>query len=242
MRETSSDVLLRVENLSLGFRSNGRVTAVTEGVNFEIRRGEVFGLVGESGCGKTVTCLGLLRLLPVAGSTVLSGHAWYQGRDLLKLSTEEMRGIRGSEIAMIFQEPSAALNPLLTIRNQLLLPFKHHPYDGSPEKRIDDLLRRVGFSDPERVLRSYPHELSGGMLQRVMIAHALLLGPKLLLADEPTTALDVTVQAQILELLAELQREMGMSVVMITHNLNLVAQYANRAAVMSLIPPPPRVD
>jgi oligopeptide/dipeptide ABC transporter ATP-binding protein len=223
---------LRVENFSLGFHNRERVTPVTDGVNFEVGPGEVFGLVGESGCGKTVTCLGLLRLLPSKGSVVLSGHAWYQGRDLLQVSSEEIRKVRGAEIAMIFQEPSAALNPLLTVHHQLLLPFRHHPYAGDPEARITELMRRVGFADPGRVLRSYPHELSGGMLQRVMIAHALLLGPKLLLADEPTTALDVTVQAQILELLAEMQRELGLSVVLITHNLNLVAQYADRVAVM----------
>jgi peptide/nickel transport system ATP-binding protein len=233
MHASSSEApLLRVENFSLGFRSHDRVMPVTDKVSFEVGPGEVFGLVGESGCGKTVTCLGLLGLLPSKGSVVLSGQAWYQGRDLLKLSPEEMRKIRGAEVAMIFQEPSAALNPLLTIHNQLRLPFKYHPYKGDPEARISELMRRVGFADPDRVLRSYPHELSGGMLQRVMIAHALLLGPKLLLADEPTTALDVTVQAQILELLAEMQRELGLSVVLITHNLNLVAQYADRVAVM----------
>ncbi len=231
-KSSSSAPLLRVENLSLGFKANGKVTPVTEGVTFEVRPGEVFGLVGESGCGKTVTCLGLLRLLPKVGSAVLSGQAMFEGKDLLHMSDEDLRSVRGAEIAMIFQEPSAAMNPLLPIRSQLLMPFKHHPYNGDPEVRVTKLLRRVGFADPELVLKSYPHELSGGMLQRVMIAHALLLHPKLLLADEPTTALDVTVQAQILELLAEMQRESGLSVVLITHNLNLVAQYASRVAVM----------
>lgn len=133
---------------------------------------------------------------------------------------------------MIFQEPSAALNPLMTIGAQLRLPFRHHAFHGDPEERIGELLRKVRFADPERVLRSHPHELSGGMLQRVLIAHALLLRPKLLLADEPTTALDVTVQAEILELLAELAKESGLSVLFITHNLNLIAQYADRVAVM----------
>ncbi len=236
MSETPADApLLRVENLSLGFRSRlnpETFLPVTEGVSFEVKAGEVFGLVGESGCGKTVTCLGLLHLLPKTGSAVLSGTARFNGKDLLRLSGRELRKVRGAEIAMIFQEPSAALNPLLTIHNQLQLPFRHHRYEGDPEARIAQLLQRVGFSDPERILKSYPHELSGGMLQRVMIAHALLLNPKLLLADEPTTALDVTVQAQILELLAEMQREFGLSVVLISHNLNLVAQYASRVAVM----------
>ena len=231
--------LLRVENLSIGFRDaarGGKVTAVTDSVSFEVREGEVFGLVGESGCGKTVTCLALLRLLPAATTVVLSGHAWFRGRDLLAMPPEEMRTVRGALISMIFQEPSAALNPLIPIRDQLMMPFRHHrdhlQQGLDPARRIRELLDRVGFRDPDRVLRAYPHELSGGMLQRVMIAHALLLAPPLLLADEPTTALDVTIQAQVLDLLAELQRETGLSVVLITHNLNLVAQYADRAAVM----------
>jgi peptide/nickel transport system ATP-binding protein len=227
-----SEPLLRVENLSLGFRQEGRVVPVTDAVSFEIAAGEVFGLAGESGCGKTVTCLGLLRLLPAATAVVLSGRAWYRGRDLLRMSAEEMRAVRGAEISMIFQEPSAALNPLLPVRAQLRLPFRHHAWKGDPDARIRDLLARVGFADPDRVLRSYPHELSGGMLQRVMIAHALLLEPCLILADEPTTALDVTIQAQILDLLADLQHETGVGVLLITHNLNLIAQYADRAAVM----------
>ncbi len=224
--------LLRVEDFSLGFRNGENMTAVTDRVGFEVRSGETFALVGESGCGKTVTCLGLLRLLPAASSSVLSGRALYRGRDLLRLTAGEMRSVRGAEIAMIFQEPSAALNPLMTLGAQLRLPFRHHRFDGDPETRIAELLRQVGFADPDRVLLSYPHELSGGMLQRALIAHALLLRPKLLLADEPTTALDVTVQAQVLELLAEIRRESGLSFVFITHNLNLVAQYADRVAVM----------
>ncbi len=224
--------LLRVENLSLGFRNGDRMVPVTEGVSFEVRRGEVFGLVGESGCGKTVTCLGLLQLLPGGAEAVISGQARFAGRDLLRLPPEEMRAVRGAEIAMIFQEPSAALNPLLPVGRQLRLPFRYHPFAGDPDARIAELLRRVGFSEPGRVLQAYPHELSGGMLQRVLIAHALLLRPRLLLADEPTTALDVTVQAQILDLVAELQRASELSVILITHNLNLVAQYAHKVAVM----------
>jgi peptide/nickel transport system ATP-binding protein len=239
----SSAPLLRVENLSLGFRGeDGLVTPVTDAVSFEVGEGEVFGLAGESGCGKTVTCLGLLRLLPAATTVVLSGHAWFRGRDLLAMSANEMRTVRGREISMIFQEPSAAMNPLLPVKNQLLYPFQFQKSVSGggggeappvePLQKIRDLLVRVGFRDPDRVLKSYPHELSGGMLQRVMIAHALLLDPKLILADEPTTALDVTIQAQVLDLLAELQRETGVGILLITHNLNLIAQYADRAAVM----------
>jgi oligopeptide/dipeptide ABC transporter ATP-binding protein len=232
MSGPSPEPLLRVENLSLGFRAGGQVTPVTDAVSFEIGAGEIFGLVGESGCGKTVTCLGLLRLLPSASTVVLSGKAWFRGRDLLQMSPAEIRAVRGAEIAMIFQEPSAALNPLLPVRTQLRMPFRYHHRAGDPDRRIRDLLVRVGFQDPDRVLRSYPHELSGGMLQRVLIAHALLLEPRLILADEPTTALDVTIQAQILDLLADLQHETGIGVLLITHNLNLVAQYADNAAVM----------
>jgi oligopeptide/dipeptide ABC transporter ATP-binding protein len=232
MPSPAAEPLLRVENLSLGFRVGGRVTPVTDAVSFEIAPGEVFGLVGESGCGKTVTCLSLLRLLPVATTVVLSGKAWFRGRDLLQMSPAEMRAVRGAEISMIFQEPSAALNPLMPVSAQLGLPFRYHPYPGNRDARIRELLARVGFNDPDRVLRSYPHELSGGMLQRVLIAHALLLEPKLILADEPTTALDVTIQAQILDLLADLQHETGVGILLITHNLNLVAQYADKAAVM----------
>jgi oligopeptide/dipeptide ABC transporter ATP-binding protein len=235
MPSPASEPLLRVENLSLGFRAGGRVIPVTDAVSFEIAAGEVFGLVGESGCGKTVTCLGLLRLLPASTTVVLSGEAWYRGRDLLRMSAEEMRAVRGAEIAMIFQEPSAAMNPLLQVGGQLRLPFQYHnkPLTRTQvDARIRGLLERVGFADPDRILRSYPHELSGGQLQRVLIAHALLLEPKLILADEPTTALDVTIQAQILDLLADLQHETGVGVLLITHNLNLVAQYADNAAVM----------
>jgi oligopeptide/dipeptide ABC transporter ATP-binding protein len=151
---------------------------------------------------------------------------------MLTLPKEELRSLRGGAIAMIFQEPGAALNPLWPIRRQLLEPFHFHPFQGDPEKRIRGLLDRVGIADPDRVLAAYPHQLSGGMLQRVMIAMALCLSPSLLIADEPTTALDVTVQAQIMELIEELRRESGMAVLMVTHNLNLVAQYADRVGVM----------
>ncbi len=226
------NVLLRVEDFSLGIKRDARWIPITESINFEIRTGEIFGLVGESGCGKTITCLGILRLLTLDTIKVLSGRIFFKDKDLLKLSVAEIQAIRGAEIAMIFQEPSAALNPLLPLGAQLSFPFKYHPFAGDPEKRILDLLNRVGFSEPNRILRAYPHELSGGMLQRVLIAHALLLKPGLLLADEPTTALDVTVQAQVMELLVKLQHEEDLSVVLITHNLALVGQYADRVAVM----------
>lgn len=224
--------ILEVTNLSIGFSEEERVTAITEGIDFSIVPGEMYGLVGESGCGKSVTCLALMRLLPQPGGRVLSGSVRFEGRDLLTLPYDELRRLRGSAMSMIFQEPGAALNPLLTVKRQLLEPFAVHGYAGNPEHRIRELLDRVGIADPERILRSHPHELSGGMLQRVMIAMALALKPKLLLADEPTTALDVTVQAQIMDLIDDLRRDLGMAVILVTHNLNLIAQYADRLGVM----------
>ncbi|MBW8889120.1 MAG: ABC transporter ATP-binding protein [Fibrobacteres bacterium] len=230
--ENPSPPLLDVQNLSIGFDGDAAAVAITDQVSFRIRAGECYGLVGESGCGKSVTCLSLLKLLPSPGGRVLSGRVLFQGRDMLTMPKEELRSLRGGAIAMIFQEPGAALNPLWPIRRQLLEPFHFHSFQGDPEKRIRGLLDRVGIADPDRVLAAYPHQLSGGMLQRVMIAMALCLNPSLLIADEPTTALDVTVQAQIMELIEELRRESGMAVLMVTHNLNLVAQYADRVGVM----------
>jgi oligopeptide/dipeptide ABC transporter ATP-binding protein len=228
----ASKPLLEVEDLSIGFVGDQGVTAITDKVSFKIHPGEAYGLVGESGCGKSVTCLSLLKLLPVPGGRVMSGRILFRGRDILKMTPEELRKLRGAEIGMIFQEPGAALNPLWPIRRQLLEPFQYHEYQGDPQKRIRALLDRVGIADPDRVLNAYPHQLSGGMLQRVMIAMALCLNPALLIADEPTTALDVTVQAQIMELIEDLRREFNASVLMITHNLNLIAQYADRVGVM----------
>jgi len=224
--------ILTVRDLTVAFESEGQYIEITDKVSLVINPGEIFGLVGESGCGKTVTALALIKLLPVPGSRILSGQAHFNGRDILSLTPAEIKQVRGKDISMIFQEPAAALNPLLTVRNQLMECFEYHEFHGNREERILDLLHRVGFPDPERNISSYPHELSGGMLQRVMIAMALLMKPSLIIADEPTTALDVTVQAQILELLVEMQKESGTSVLLITHNLNLIAQYADRLAVM----------
>ena len=230
--DSASRPFLQVEELSIGFSGPSGVIAITDKVSFSINAGETYGLVGESGCGKSVTCLALLKLLPMPGGRVLSGSIKFRGRDILSLSQEELRQVRGGEIGMIFQEPGAALNPLWPARRQLLEPFRLHPFQGDPMQRIRGLLDRVGIADPERVLSAYPHQLSGGMLQRVMIAMALSLNPHLLIADEPTTALDVTVQAQIMELIEDLRRDSGMAVLMVTHNLNLVAQYADRVGVM----------
>ena len=224
--------LLHVENLSIGFKGQTDVVPVTDAVSFDIYEGEVFGLAGESGCGKTVTALSVLRLLPVPSARVLSGDIVFKGKSILSFSAPELRDLRGKGISMIFQEPSAALNPLVRIKKQLFESFEYHKVTDDPLKRILEVLKRVGFPDPDRILNAHPHELSGGMLQRIMIAMAVVLRPPLIIADEPTTALDVTVQAQIMELLAEMQRETGTSVLLITHNLSLIAQYANRVAIM----------
>ncbi len=230
--KNSNIPLLDVQGLSIGFQNEKGTVAITDEVSFTIQEGEAFALVGESGCGKSVSCLALLKLLPMPGGKILSGRVLFKGRDILAMGTEELRQLRGGEIGMIFQEPGAALNPLWPIRKQLLETFLYHPFSGDPMTKITTLLERVGIADPKRILESYPHQLSGGMLQRVMIAMALSLTPKLLIADEPTTALDVTVQAQIMELIEDLRREYKMAVLMVTHNLNLVAQYADRIAVM----------
>ena len=231
--------LLRLEELSIAIDEPDSSLIITDGVSFQVEEGQLFALVGESGCGKTVTAQAVLRLLPVPKGRVKQGAIFFQGRDILKLSSTEIQGLRGNEISIIFQEPLSSLNPLMPIRQQLEEAFTLHPlaarkkYDFlNISQRCRELLKRMAFAEPDRVLDSYPHQLSGGMLQRVMIAMALLLRPKLLIADEPTTALDVTVQAQIMELLLENCREEGIAILFITHNLGLVAQYADHLAVM----------
>jgi oligopeptide/dipeptide ABC transporter ATP-binding protein len=229
----NNQVLLDVNDLTISFQTEDpAVLEIIDGVSFRIHEGEIFGLVGESGCGKTITALSILKLLPQPLAKILSGTIYLKNTELVSLSFEQIKKIRGKEIGVIFQEPTAALNPLLTIENQLYELFDYHEVTINKEKRINDLLKRVGFSDPSRILSAYPHELSGGMLQRVMISLALLLNPSLIIADEPTTALDVTIQAQIMELLIEMQKELGTAILFITHNLNLIAQYADRLAVM----------
>ncbi len=213
--------------------SRGIVRAV-EGISYDVKPGEVLAVVGESGCGKSVSSLAVMRLLPKTTSRIVNGKIFFQGRDLLQLSDEELRQIRGSEIAMIFQEPMTSLNPVLSIGYQLAEPMLIHM--GIDEKaaraRSVELLTMVGITDPERRLDQYPHQLSGGMRQRVMIAIGLACEPKLIIADEPTTALDVTIQAQILELLKDLSERLNIAVVIITHNLGIVARYAHRVNVM----------
>jgi len=226
--------VLSVENLQVEFVSGrGRLRAV-DGVSFDVRRGEVLAIVGESGCGKSVTSLAVMRLLPRPAGRIVGGRILFEGRDLLGLDEEAMRKIRGKQIAMIFQEPMSSLNPVLTIGEQIMEPLRIHMslYGAAARARAAELLGLVGMTDPERRLDQYPHHLSGGMRQRVMIAIGLSCQPKLIIADEPTTALDVTIQAQILELMKDLARRFDIAFIMITHNLGIVARYADRVQVM----------
>lgn len=219
--------LLRVENMSVSFGS----TVVVDNVSFRIEAGEKFALVGESGSGKTVSALALMRLLPEAQ---IRGNQLFDGQKIQLMSENALRQLRGKDIAMIFQEPMTALNPLFTIGNQIAEVLMLHEGLSAREaaNRAVELLEKTGIPEPARRALSYPHQLSGGQRQRAMIAMALACKPKLLIADEPTTALDVTIQVQILELLNQLQREEGMSVLMITHDLNLVKSFADRVGVM----------
>jgi peptide/nickel transport system ATP-binding protein len=232
-KEDEPQKLLEVRDLHLEFRTSRGVLQALVGVSFEVQKGEVFGLVGETGCGKTVTGLSILRLLP-RSARIPGGQVVFDGTDLLQRSTKEMEAIRGGEIAMIFQDPSSSLNPVFTIGSQIERVVRQHLPMSSAEARrhAAEMLDAVGLPDVNRILISYPHQLSGGMQQRVMIAMALSCRPHLLIADEPTTALDVTIQAQILRLLRELQQKMDFSVILITHNLGVVAQTCDRLAVL----------
>ena len=229
-----NDILLDVKNLRIGFRQGGTIARAVEDTSFSIRRGELLALVGESGSGKSVTAMSLLGLLPEVSAVISNGTAMFDGHDLLKMSRKELNEIRGNRISMIFQEPMTALNPVLTIGWQIGEVLRRHRGLDKEEtqKQVVELLRKVGIPSPEKRAEDYPHQLSGGMRQRVMIAIALACRPELLIADEPTTALDVTVQAQIMDLLAELRTEYKTSVLFITHNLALVREQADRVAVM----------
>lgn len=226
--------LLEVRDLHTVFRTQRGLARAVDGVSFQLDRGETLAVVGESGCGKSVTALSLMQLLPEPAGYVESGEIWFDGQDLLDLTLDQMRLIRGRRIAMIFQEPMTSLNPVFTIGRQVVEGMEIHGIarGAAAWKRAVELLDRVGIQSPELVVQRYPHELSGGMRQRVMIAGALACGPDLLIADEPTTALDVTVQAQILRLLKDLQRETGMALLLITHDLGVVSETADRVAVM----------
>lgn len=231
---TNKDTLIKVKDLSVAFRQGDQVTRAVNGISFDIGKGETVALVGESGSGKSVSALSILQLLQYPAASHPTGEIWYEGRDILKMTPPQLRGIRGSKISIIFQEPMTSLNPLHTIEKQVGETLKVHR--GMDEKaaraRTLELLAKVGIGEPEKRLSAYPHQLSGGQRQRVMIAMALANEPEMLIADEPTTALDVTIQAQILELLAQLQKEMGMAMLLITHDLGIVRRMAERVYVM----------
>src|SRR4249919_2414845 len=226
--------LIQVKNLQTSFFTpEGEVRAI-DGVSFDISEGKTLGLVGESGCGKSVTSLSIMRLIQSPPGKIVGGEIFYRGRDLLKLSNEEMRRIRGNEISMIFQEPMTSLNPVFTIGNQISEAIILHQGLSKRDAlaKSIEMLQKVGIATPERRVHEYPHQLSGGMRQRAMIAMALSCNPKILLADEPTTALDVTIQAQILDIILDLQKKLGTAVILITHDLGVVAETAQRVIVM----------
>jgi peptide/nickel transport system ATP-binding protein len=225
--------LLEVENLQTHFRTPDGVNRAVDGVSFQVAQGETLAIVGESGCGKSVTANSILRLIPEPPGKI-AGAIRFQGTDLLKLSDRAMRAIRGNDISMIFQEPMTSLNPVLNVGRQLGETLRlHQGLDKrAAETRAVEMLALVGIPEPRRRVREYPHQMSGGMRQRVMIAMALACNPKLLIADEPTTALDVTIQAQILALMADLKRKVGAAIVLITHDLGVVAEVAERVMVM----------
>ena len=226
--------LLEVQNLKTQFKTSAGIVKAVDGITYDVEEGETLAIVGESGCGKSVGAMSILRLIPDPPGEIVEGVINFEGRDLLKLSDEEIRRVRGAQISMVFQEPMTSLNPVLSIGQQLNETIMLHLGSSEEEanKRSLELLGMVGISDGARRLRQYPHHLSGGMRQRVMIALALSCNPKLIIADEPTTALDVTIQAQILELMKNLSRDLGVALIIITHNLGVVARYADRVNVM----------
>lgn len=226
--------LLEIEGLRTQFFTSSGIVKAVDGITYDVESGETVAVVGESGCGKSVSALSILRLVAEPAGKVVGGTIKFQGQDLLALDDIEMRKIRGNDIAMVFQEPMTSLNPVLTIGLQLTETLTHHLNMSEKEAtaRAVELLGLVGISEPDRRLAQYPHHLSGGMRQRVMIAMALCCDPKLIIADEPTTALDVTIQAQILELMKNLTRDFGVAMIIITHNLGVVARYADRVNVM----------
>jgi peptide/nickel transport system ATP-binding protein len=228
------DPILDVSGLQTYFYTRAGVVKAVDDLSFTVNRGETLAIVGESGCGKSMTALSLMRLIPDPPGRIVAGKVMLDGRDLLALDEEAMRQVRGNEISMIFQEPMTSLNPVLTVGNQISETlYLHQDLNAAQiEARTIEMLRLVGIPEPEQRAREYPHQLSGGMRQRVMIAIALACNPKVLIADEPTTALDVTIQAQIINLMIDLQRELGTALILITHDLGVVAETARRVIVM----------
>ncbi len=232
--EMMAERLLDVENLTVEFKSSGSTMKAVNGVNLQLNKKETLGIVGESGSGKSVTATALMRLIPSPPGNITDGKIHFNGRDLVAISEKEMRNVRGNEMSMIFQDPITSLNPVLTIRNQIIEVIRAHEKMTKKEAsaKAVDMLKMVGIPEPEKRLNMYPHEFSGGMRQRVMIAIALACNPKLLIADEPTTALDVTVQAQILDLMKNLQRDHDTAIIMITHDLGVVWELCDKVNVM----------
>ena len=226
--------LLDVRNLRTEIKTQRGVMRVVDDCSLEVRAGEAVALVGESGCGKSMTAMSLLRLIPETSARIAGGQVLFQGTDLMALSPAALREVRGRDIGMVFQDPMTFLNPVLTVERQISEPLRHHQGLGTKARRarVIELLKMMSIPDPERVANAYPHQLSGGMRQRVLIAGALACGPKLLIADEPTTALDVTIQAQILDLLKTSLKELGTALLLITHNMGVVAGMCDRAYVM----------
>ncbi|MCB9506192.1 MAG: ABC transporter ATP-binding protein [Myxococcales bacterium] len=234
MAAGKDESLLELDDLRTYFFTDAGIVPSVDGVSYSIRKGRTLGVVGESGCGKSVTALSIMRLVASPPGRIVGGRVNFQGRDLTKLSEREMRHVRGNDIGMIFQEPMTSLNPVYTVGNQIAESVELHMEVGPREarERSIEVLRKVGIPSPEKRIDDYPHQMSGGMKQRVMIAMALVCGPHLLIADEPTTALDVTIQAQILDLLNGLQSDLGMSILMITHDLGVIAEVSDDVVVM----------
>ncbi len=233
MKQPTSEQLLQVQNLKTYFYTDDGVVKAVDGVDFEVGRGEVLGLVGESGCGKSVTSFSILRLVDSPGK-IVDGRVFFEGRNLLELAEKDMAKVRGNQISMIFQQPQSSLNPVFTVGDQIVEVLQIHSNMDKEAawNRVVELLKLVGIPDAAKKAKSYPHEMSGGQAQRIMIAMALALNPRLLIADEPTTALDVTIQAQILDLMRDLRNRLNTSVVLITHDLGVIAEMADRVAVM----------
>lgn len=227
--------ILEVKNLTTEFKTDDGILKAVDGINFSLKKGETLGIVGESGCGKSVTSLSIMRLIPNPPGKISSGEILFEGQDLLKLPEPEMRRVRGKKISMIFQEPMTSLNPVFTVGHQIEETIEiHEPQLSSKQvkEKAIRMIELVGIPEPAKRFGDYPHQLSGGMRQRIMIAIALSCNPQLLIADEPTTALDVTIQAQVLELIQKLQKELGTSMILITHDLGVVAETCDNVAVM----------
>ena len=229
----SDQPLLKIEDLKIRFKDRDRVNEAVKGISFELQKGETLAVVGESGSGKSVSAMAITKLLPAAPACEISGSIAFEGQDMIAMPKADLRKIRGNEIAYIFQEPSSSLNPYMRVSDQIGEAIKLHRPDVTDVKaKIIEVLNLVGIRDAEKRFRDYPHQMSGGMKQRVMIAMALVCEPKILIADEPTTALDVTIQAQILDLMAELKSRLDMSIILITHNFGIVDGFADKLVVM----------